>query len=102
MRRRQQLTYDLSGDAAPFDIVRSSGQLQIRSGTTLDFETKDSYVVMVTATDPGGLSATVTVTIKITNDPEEPVISGDNAPKYAEHTPVDDCCGDVHGDGRRG
>ena len=53
----QQLTYDLSGDAAPFDIDRSSGQLQIRSGTTLDHETKDSYVVMVTAADPGGLSA---------------------------------------------
>ena len=84
-----QLTYDLSGDAAPFDIDRSSGQLQIRSGTTLDFETQDSYVVMVTAADPGGLSATVTVTIKVTNDPEEPVISGDNAPKYAEHTPVE-------------
>ena len=83
-----QLTYDLSGDAAPFDIVRSSGQLQIRLGTTLDHETKDSYVVMVTATDPGGLSATVTVTIKVTNDPENPVISGDTAPKYPEHTPV--------------
>ena len=68
------LTYALSGDAASFDIVRSSGQLQIRSGTTLDHETKDSYVVMVTATDPGGLSASVTVTIKVTNDPEEPVI----------------------------
>ena len=84
----QQLTYDLSGDAAPFDIVRSSGQLQIRSGTTLDHETKDSYVVMVTAADPGGLSASVTVTIKVTNDPEEPVIDGDSAPKYPEHTPI--------------
>ena len=84
----QQLTYDLNGDAAPFDIVRSSGQLRIRSGTTLDHETKDSYVVMVTAADPGGLSATVTVTIKVTNDPEEPVIDGDSAPKYPEHTPI--------------
>ena len=84
-----QLTYDLSGDAAPFDIVRSSGQLEIRSGTTLDHETQDSYVVMVTATDPGGLSATVMVTIKITNDLEAPVISGNNAPKYPEHTLVE-------------
>ena len=83
-----QLTYDLSGDAAPFDIDRSSGQLRIRLGTTLDRETKDSYVVMVTAADPGGLSATVTVTIKVTNDPEEPVIDGDSAPKYPEHTPI--------------
>ena len=69
-----QLTYALSGDAASFDIVRSSGQLQIRSGTTLDHETQDSYVVMVTATDPGGLSATVTVTIKVTNVEENPVV----------------------------
>ena len=84
----QQLTYDLSGDAAPFDIVRDTGQLRIRSGSTLDHETKDSYVVMVTAADPGGLSATVTVTIKVTDDPEEPVIDGDSAPKYPEHTPI--------------
>ena len=83
-----QLTYDLSGDAAPFDIVRSSGLLRIRSGTTLDHETKDSYVVMVTATDPGGLSASVTVTIKVDNVNENPVISGDDAPKYPEHTLV--------------
>ena len=84
-----QLTYDLSGDAAPFDINRSSGQLLIRSGTTLDHETKDSYVVMVTAADPGGLSATVTVTIKVTNVEEDPVIAGDDSPQYEEHTPVE-------------
>ena len=70
-----QLTYELSGDAAPFEINRSDGQISVSAGETLDHETKDSYVVMVRATDPAGLSDTVTVTIKITNVQEDPVIS---------------------------
>ena len=44
------LTYTLSGaDAASFDIVSTSGQ--IRTRCDLDYETKASYVVTVTATD---------------------------------------------------
>ena len=82
------LTYGLSGDAAPFKINRSGGQLSIRAGTTLDHETKDSYVVMVTATDPSGLSATVTVTIKVTNVEENPMLSGKDSVKHAENTPA--------------
>ena len=40
----------------------------------LNREEKDTHMVTVTATDPSGLSATVNVTIKITNMPEPPVI----------------------------
>ena len=60
------LTYTLSGtDAASFDIDGTTGQL--RTKASLDFETKSSYTVMVTATDPHNLTDTATVTITVTN-----------------------------------
>ncbi len=63
------LTYTLGGtDAASFDIVSTSGQLQ--TDAALDYETKTSYTVTVTVTDDSGVSnasATITVTINITD-----------------------------------
>ena len=38
----------------------------------LNKEDKDTYMVTVTATDPSGLSATINVTIKVTNVDEPP------------------------------
>ena len=59
------LTYALSGtDAASFDIVRTTGQLQTKAA--LDHSTKTSYVVTVTATDAAGLSDAITVTLNVT------------------------------------
>ena len=67
------LTYTLGGtDKASFSIDRLTGQLQTKAA--LDKEKKDSYMVMVTATDPSGLSATINVTIKVTNEDEAPEI----------------------------
>ena len=67
------LTYTLGGaDAASFGIREGTGQLQTKAA--LDYETKQSYTVTVTATDPGGLSATVTVTIEVTDVNEPPVV----------------------------
>ena len=55
---------------------RSTGQL--RTSAALDFETKSTYSVEVTATDPGGLSDTIDVTIDVTDVvevvPEVPAI----------------------------
>ena len=62
------LTYTLDGtDAASFDIVSTSGQLQ--TDAALDYETKTSYTVTVTVDDSGvsNNSATITVTINITD-----------------------------------
>ncbi len=71
------LTYTLSGtDMASFDIVRSSGQLQTKA--KLDYETKKSYMVKVTATDPDGLKASIDVTITVTDMDEAPMIAGDD------------------------
>ena len=69
------LTYALSGtDAASFDIISATGQLQTKAA--LDHETKDSYTVMVTATDEAGLSDAITVTINVADVEENPEFPG--------------------------
>ena len=78
------LTYSLGGpDAASFDIVRTSGQLQTKAD--LDKETKDTYTVTVTATDSLSVSSTITVTIMVTNLDEMPDLEGEAPEKYAEN-----------------
>ena len=66
------LIYTLGGpDARSFDIVRSSGQLRTRS--SLNYEVRNTYTVVVTATDPFGAAASIVVTINVTDedDPAE-------------------------------
>ena len=71
------LTYSLgSDDAASFDIVPGTGQLQTKA--PLDFETTPSYIVTVTATDPSGAPDTITVTITVTNMDEAGTVTLSN------------------------
>ena len=64
------LTYTLGGtDAASFAIGSDTGQLMTLAA--LDYETKSSYEVMVTASDSDSASDMITVTITVTNV-EEP------------------------------
>ena len=82
------LTYTLGGtDAASFSIdAELTGQLQTKAA--LDKEKKDTYMVMVTATDPVGLSATAAVTIKVTNVDEAPELTGEASLKFVENIAV--------------
>ena len=74
--RTDTLTYTLSGpDAGSFTIEKTDGQISVGSETKLDYETKKTYTVRVTATDPSLASDTITVTIKVVDDDEMPVIS---------------------------
>ena len=77
------VTYTLGGtDAASFDIVASSGQVQTKAA--LDYETKSSYEVTVTATDTDG-SVTTTVAIEVTNVIELTAITGPATASFAEN-----------------
>ena len=78
------LTYTLGGaDAESFDIDRTTGQL--RTKAALNHETKNAYSVTVTASDSGGLSDSIDVTITVTNVNEAP-----DAPTVANQTATKD------------
>ena len=91
----QILTYSLSGtDAGPFSITQDApattgtdegGQIRVRAGTKLDRETKSTYMVTVTATDSDNLSASIDVTINVTDVNEAPEVTGDAAIEYREN-----------------
>ena len=67
------LTYSLTGtDAARFDVGSSTGQLSVGSSTDLNFEARAAYSFAVRATDGGGLSASRTVNVTVTDVTEPP------------------------------
>ena len=68
------LTYTLSGtDASLFDIDESTGQLMTMAN--LDYETKTTYIVTVTATDTSEATDSVMVTINVTNVDEDGTVT---------------------------
>ena len=68
-------SYGLSGlGAASFSIDPTTGQIMVGTGTILDFETQDSYMVTVIATGEGGLME-MAVTITVTNVDEDGTVS---------------------------
>ncbi len=83
------LAYTLGGaDASSFSIVSTSGQLQ--TSAALDHETKATYTVIVTATDGGNLSDTISVTISVTDVNDAPNFATDTAIRsVAENTAAD-------------
>ena len=79
------LDYTLSGaDASFFTVgaddpdtmeVDEGGQIMVKSGTKLDYETKQTYNVTLKAADSFGDSATIDVTIMVTQVNEAPKIT---------------------------
>ena len=68
------LIYALGGtDAGSFYIDPETGQLKTLAA--LDYETKATYSVMVTATDPDSASDMITVTITVTNVDEPGMVT---------------------------
>ena len=71
----ENLQFDLSGADAKYFSIRNDADPANQRGListkrALDFETKSTYTVTVTATDPAGLTDTVTVTINVLDVPE--------------------------------
>ena len=74
------LIYSLSGaDAESFtvDSGLKSGDTagQIKTAVKLDYETKDMYMVVVTATDPSGATDTINVMIEVTDVDDKTVVT---------------------------
>ena len=68
------LIYTLGGaDAASFRISRNSGQLKTK--TPLNYEARNTYTVVVTATDPFGAADSILVTINVTDEDDPAVIT---------------------------
>ena len=66
------LSYSLGGaDASSFEID-DNGQITVGAGTVLDHEAGRSYALTVTAADPQGGSASIAVTVTVTDVDEPP------------------------------
>ena len=78
------LIYTLGGaDASFFSILRNTGQLMTKA--SLNFEARNRYAVVVTATDPSGASDSIGVTINVTNVHDPVHITGVRSARYAEN-----------------
>jgi len=54
-------------------LMTSDGQLKTRA--PLNYEARNAYTVVVTATDPFGASDSIVVTINVTDEDDSPVIT---------------------------
>ena len=78
------LIYTLDGaDAGFFGISRNTGQLLTKG--SLNFEARNSYSVVVTATDPSGASDSIAVTVNVTNVHDPVRITGVSSARYPEN-----------------
>ena len=80
-----RLTYSIAASDF-FEIVESTGQL--RTKVELDHEDREQHFLTVTATDPGGLTDTVSVTVTVEDVDETPVVSGPSSMEFEEGTSV--------------
>ncbi len=80
------LSYTLSGeDASYFEINALTGQISVGAQALPDSETKDSYNVIVTATDEAGATGSVTVLISVAPPDVEPSIIGPATVSFTEN-----------------
>ena len=60
-----------------FTLNASSGAITVKSDATIDYESKSSYAVTITATDTFGGTDTIEITITVDDvDTEESVVIG--------------------------
>ena len=70
----ETLIYSLGGTDSDKFRVRQNGQIEVAAGTDLDYETKPTYMVTVSAADPFGVSSSIAVTIMVKDLNEVPEI----------------------------
>ena len=70
------ITYSLSGDDATYFVLEGN-TIKLKSDVSADYETKSSYTLTVTATNPAGETAEEKVVVKIANVNEAPTLTFD-------------------------
>ena len=88
--RQETLTYVLSGAGGrDFDIDSGTGQIRVKAALDYEDTVRRTHEVTVKATDPSNQSATVDVTIAVTDVDEAPIITaGSSSVDYEENTSV--------------
>ncbi len=80
-------THTYTVDDARFDVV--GGQLKLKAGQSMNFETEPSVNITVTSTDGGGLSTNQPFTITVNDVNDAPTATNMSAPQsYTEDTPL--------------
>ena len=64
-------------------MSRNNGQLMTKA--SLNYEARNSYSVVVTATDPSGATDSIQVTINVTNVHDPVHITGPRSVRYSEN-----------------
>ena len=78
------LIYTLGGaDAAFFSLARNTGQLNTKA--SLNYEARNSYSVVVTATDPSGAADSIQVTVNVIDVHDPVTITGVRSISYPEN-----------------
>ena len=81
------LTYSLSGtDASSFSIGSTTGQITTKAGVTYDYESKSSYSLTVGASDGNGGTASIAVTVNLTDVSETPAPPPNQDPSFTDGT----------------
>ena len=82
-QQNDTLNYTLSGtDESFFSIDSQTGQL--KTSASLNHEGKETYTVIVTASDPSNAKDTITVTITVTDVDEVPELTGRTTVEHVE------------------
>ena len=71
-----------STDAGAFDIDSSTGQLKTKTGVTLNYEVKNSYTFKVQVSDGSTDTASIDVTINVTNANDAPMFPVDTTTSF--------------------
>jgi len=89
----ENLSYEITGgNAGGLFEIDAAGNVKLAASKSLDFETKNQHVLIVTVTDGGGLTDTAQVTINVADVNEQPNAGADQTVSVAENaaagTPV--------------
>ena len=83
------LTYRLSGADASSFVIDSNGQITVAAGVTFNMAMKPTYTVTVTAADEAGATASIDVTITVTDAIDNlspPMVTGSETVTVAENS----------------